>query len=517
MAIELRSGLIALTLALAPVAASAQGRPLSAIDWLSDTVARPPAPAAIRPEPPVKPLGELDRITTSTLSARNLDAIGVLPVTMTELDRRLWAGSMLPRLQELLAAEGPEPPPALRDLLQRLMLAELDPPIDADGGGAFLLLRIDRLLQGGALEAAHSLVEAARPLTPDLFRRSFDIALLMATEDAACAEQRANPRIAPTVSARIFCLARGGDWKAAELTLNTSRALGRITPEEDMLLSRFLEPEADEDAEPLPVPERLTPLTLRIYEAIGEPISATSLPLAFAHGDLTPASGWKARLEAAERLARAGAIAPSQLFSIYGERRPAASGGIWDRVAAIQDLERAMARRDAEGVGRNLLKAWEEMSAAELEIPFAETHAAALAGFDLAPEPARLAARLGLLGRDFITYAESYAPDEPRDQFLRGIALGRITTPVPAEGVAYAVAPVFGEGRQPPELSRAMQMLFDADRKGEAALLAIDKVTFGLQGDLRAVTEGMTVLRRLGLETTARQTALQLLLLERRG
>ena len=83
------------------------------------------------------------------------------------------------------------------------------------------------------------------------------------------------------------------------------------------------------------------------------------------------------------------------------------------------------------------------------------------------------------------------------------------------EIVALRDEPAIALGR-----SRAIMppaAFLQATKEGEAALLAIDKVMSGVQGDLRGVTEGLTVLRHLGLETTARRTALQLMLLERRG
>ena len=43
------------------------------------------------------------------------------------------------------------------------------------------------------------------------------------------------------------------------------------------------------------------------------------------------------------------------------------------------------------------------------------------------------------------------------------------------------------------------------------------RIENGLRGELVKVTEGLSVLRKLGLEDIARRTALQLMLLERRG
>ena len=50
---------------------------------------------------------------------------------------------------------------------------------------------------------------------------------------------------------------------------------------------------------------------------------------------------------------------------------------------------------------------------------------------------------------------------------------------------------------------------------GEAILTAIVTLDSGAGGDQALVTDGLAVLREVGLEATARQAALQLLLMER--
>ncbi len=102
-----------------------------------------------------------------------------------------------------------------------------------------------------------------------------------------------SPGLAPTFPARIFCLARSGDWNAAALTLRTGQALGYITEAEEALLSRFLDPDLYEGEPPLPTPAPVTPLAWRMFEAIGEPLSTATLPMAFAHAELRPQAGWK--------------------------------------------------------------------------------------------------------------------------------------------------------------------------------------------------------------------------------
>jgi hypothetical protein len=254
------------------------------------------------------------------LGAVSPDAAGLLPVSVTGLPKDLWGPTAAADLGRLIRAERADMVPALQALLQRVLLAELEPPFDSDRRGVLFLARIDKLLDYGALDQAAALIERAGPTaSPEIFRRAFDVALLLGTEDAACRTLHATPSLSPTYPARIFCLARNGDWETAALTLGTARALGFVTEAEDALLSRFLDPVLFE-GEPLPpLGPRMTPLTFRILEAIGEAQPTGPLPRAFAQSDLRSTAGWKAQIEAAERLVRTGAIDAEQLAALYRE------------------------------------------------------------------------------------------------------------------------------------------------------------------------------------------------------
>ena len=62
-----------------------------------------------------------------------------------------------------------------------------------------------------------------------------------------------------------------------------------------------------------------------------------------------------------------------------------------------------------------------------------------------------------------------------------------------------------------------LDALIAGHRLGEAMLRAIARISDGASGDLRGVTEGLAALRKAGLESAARQTALQLMLIARAG
>ena len=493
--------------------------PLSAIDWLSDSVTMPaPSGSAVAPlprtdEPAVTDSAAIDTISVAPLGRPLPDAVGILPVSVTGLAADLWGPADAPEIARQIRATDTDLPPALLDLLYTLLLAEVNPPEGADAGSGHdvFLARVDKLLELGALDQADALLARAGPENPDIFRRWFDVSLLLGTENEMCAVLRKTPELSPTFTARVFCLARTGDWKAAVLTLGTGRALGFISPEEDALLARFLDPDLFEGEPPLPVPARPSPLEFRLFEAIGQPIQTAALPLAFAQSDLRANIGWKARIIAGERLARSGAVTANQLLGLYTERRAAASGGVWDRVAAVQALDHAYKARDAAAIAAALPDFWRQIKAVEVEVPMSNIFGPALGSFALEGAAAVLGLKLALLS----------------DQF----AQARTAQPVPELGLALAVArgQVAGfAARTPPEAAviagfeatgvpERARVLVEQGRIGEAILRAIALFQNGASGNLAELSDALALLRALGLEQPARRAALEFLLLERRG
>ncbi|MCY1125339.1 hypothetical protein OU426_00590 [Frigidibacter sp. RF13] len=499
--------------------------PLSAIDWLSQSVATPatlprgpiavPQPQAGSPAPTGLAPPPADTITVTPLNRQAPVALGLVSAARSGLPPSLWGTTPSSDLARHLRAERPDTLPAMRSLLYALLITELSPPADNDPQNALFLARIDRLLDLGALEPALAILELMAKPDPESFRRWFDASLLVGEEDRACRVMRATPEIAPTFPARIFCLARGGDWNAAALALRTGETLGTIDPGMAELLARFLDPELADGAEDLPLPDRPSPLVLRMMEAIGQPLPTVTLPVAFAQADLRSNSGWKARIEAGERLARVGAIPPNRLMGLYSEQRAAASGGVWERVKAVQALDQALAEGDMEATITALDAAWAQMTPLELEVPFAELFGVRLANAELKGEAGALAFRVALLSQAYEALANRREPADMAERFLIGVARGDTTGLTPPDQLGVAIQHAFSDPEPPlpPQLATLL-----ADKKlGEAILKAIDAVTQGASGDLRDVTGGLALLRKVGLEQAARQAALDLLLLERRG
>jgi hypothetical protein len=450
-------------------------------------------------------------VATSALGAPGKDGVGLLSPQITGLPVDLFARSRPERLLTLIADMRPSDLPALQDLALVLLLAESTPPPVTGGMEALLQARSDRLVAFGALDQAQALLELAGSNTPTLFGKWFEISLLTGNDDAACAALRDAPSLAPSLSARVFCLSRGDDWAGAFLTLETARAIGAIPPADAELLAYFLDPEAFEGT-PVPVVAQMDALRYRLLDGLGEPPATAALPLPFAASDLRENIGWKAQIEAAERLTRAQAISPERLRALYTERKPAASGGVWDRAGAVQALEAALEAVDPGAIANTLPAAWVAMSSAGLQVPFAELYGGQLAKLPLAPAASQLALKIQLLSQDFaMKPAPGVDPRLPRDIFALNVALGR---PLDARGLD-AVAQAIAVGLTEDELPEPFNDLFAQGRLGEALLRALALLQDGAQSDPGDIAATLALLRAAGLETTARRTALQLLLLER--
>jgi len=520
----------ALPLVAALAAAGGAAEPRSAIPWLSESiqaVAPPPAPA---PGPAPAPEGAPptdDAITVTPLPAVSRDAIGLLPPESTGFARRLWDGQPAEAVRdEILDAPGTGVP-ATQALFQRLLLAEADPPEGAGAETSVLVARLDRLLDIGALEQAEALVEAAGPDTPELFRRWFDIGLLLDRAAEPCAALRQNPALSPTLPARVFCLARGGDWSAAEITLTLGEQLGQIDGDEQALLARFLDPELFEEAEEPPLPDPLTPLDFLMREAVGLPRPPGPLPNAFLVQDMTERTPMRMRVEAAERLALSGAIDDGPLFAAYRSGQPAASGGVWDRAQAVQALDAALdtgpdggpdsgpnGGPDGAGdIAPRLAAADAALSGRGLRVALARAYADRLAALDAAAWPeadrARLAELLLLAGRP--DAAAAVPATGPRVATALALTTAR-PSPDPASELARFALAGLTANAAADDRERRLAGLVAAGRQGEALLDALSLVAAGPAVDPQGLRAALLTLRLAGQEAAARTIAVETLL-----
>ena len=299
-------------------------------------------------------------------------------------------------------------------------------------------------------------------------------------------------------------MARQGDWDAAALNLETSVSLDMITPNEDALLRRYLDQSNAAEDGPLTLPNRITPLTFRLYEAIGEPAPTDVLPRAFSYADLADTHGWKTRMRATERLVADGVLAPEELFRLYREHAPSASGGIYDRAGLVQDFVAALDGRDRAALAEVLPRTWSQMVDADLGTAFADVYGPRLVAQNLDGTAGQLAHRIGLLA--------GYGAKRGGG-FLDALALGTPTLAAASDARAGLIQQGYGAEALPADLD---QMLRDG-RSAEAAITALGLFAAGAEGDAEDLVNAIRLLRALGLESLAREASLELMILDPRG
>lgn len=498
-----------LALGLGGAAFAEAPSPLSAIGWLSDSVADAPGEQVVEDAVPTASVPGAIRVLP--LDAPVPDEAGLLDATALDVPRDLWgrssAGDLADALERL--TPGSEAPPAINRFLSQLLQARLDPPIDAAATDRFFFARIDRLLGWGFLVAAAGVMTQAGLDDASTFRRRFDIALLTGGETEACRDIEGNPDLSPTYPARIFCLARLGQFDVAALTLGNAETLGILSEAEDSLLLHFLDPELFE-GEPIPrAPSLPTPLQFRLYEAVGERISTEGLPVPFAFADMSDTVGWKARLSAAERLTAAEAIPFERLLEVYRERGPSASGGVWERVRALQALANAVDRGDEAAIASRLPDAWDAAGQAGYAPAFAAWVLPALEALPDASTVSRIAFEIALLTED-ADGAARFAGPSREDRFLLSLATGQVGSAPAGDALGRAVL----RGLSAVNAGSAYEALIADNRRGEALFRALDQLADGATGNPDTTAQSLAALRRIGLADLARQIAVELVLRE---
>lgn len=488
--------------------------PLGAIDWLRD-----PAPISVaRPlETPLQPPPETDvegavvpQVEVMPLDGARPDAAGLLPGSTTGLPPDLWAGSNTDTLASLFSRLPPDPLPAIQALYYTLLLAEAEPPADTAADARFLRARLGALRRMGAVEPALALVQQAGPYDDGLFDHWFDLALLTGTEEEACAALTQDPDLSDRYDARIYCGARAGDWRTAALTYETATALGVLDAPSARLLAHFLDPETiDADMSLAPTSD-MTPLLYRLYEAAGTPLPTRNLAREYAVADMRGLTGLKAEIEAVERLTRTGAVPANRLLGLYTDQSPAASGGVWDRVAGVQDLEQGIVDEDGAAVSQLLPELWRDMKREGLAVAFATLFAEPLSKMELTGRGRDAAFEVTLLSQDYETLAPKFAGDAARDGFLVGLAQGAPDAALANEAPEIAIAEAFAATAAHSDHAD----LLEAGRLGQAILTAALQLDTAGPNQTSDIVAGLATLRAVGLEDTARRAALEILLLK---
>ena len=275
-------------------------------------------------------------------------------------------------------------------------------------------------------------------------------------------------------------------------------------------MAQFLDPEVIESSTALAPPETPTPLVFRLYEAIGSPLPTRTLPRAFAMADLRGTTGWKSEIEAAERLAQSGALPATRLLGLYTDRRPAASGGVWDRVHAIQAFDNALFSRNPAEIAATLPAAWQAAKDEALAVPFAQLFADALMEIDLPENSRDDAYHIALLSPEYERAARHFRQENDlENDVLASVALGSVNADASTDAWTKGIL----EGLVTTGPAERHTKLLEDGKLGEAILTAAIELGQVSYVDPRGASQALQTLRAVGLEDTARRAALQMMIL----
>ena len=475
--------------------------PLSAIDWLSKENSKFKSSISEVKNIDVKKTND---IQVSTLNSNEYQSIGLLPIYVTGIPSTIWRNSSFDDLEYSFKTLPTFSYSPIQELMYSLLLAEARPPLNEPSRYAFLEIRLEKLLDYGAVDPAIALIERASPVPEKMISLLFDISLLSSNNLPICEPVLQNTKNRDLQAELIYCYARKGDWLTAHLILKTEEVLGELSPQEVSLLDRYLEVDFNVDLHALlPPPETITPLEYRLYEAIGEPISAEYLPIQYSQSDLSGDNGWRAQVIAAERLSSTGAIPENQILGIYTSRSSGVSGGIWERVKVVNDLDTALVAR--ENFEQYFQDAWKVFKQANQLTLFAKLFGLRVFDENISPKSKEIAANLLLLTNNFAITDSYWDPSDIRF----GLTTGDFSKVNVSDETEKIILQIFTE----PSMPFLFEQKLNQGKLGEVILNALLQFEMGIEGNLKDLSESLSTLNLIGLESTARRAALTHLVL----
>lgn len=510
--------LVALTLLIfAPNLAPAQD-PLSAIDWLSESLKTPPQSFEFRIDPaplidPISPEIE-ESIATGTTSP---DAIGILSPEITGFSPVFWGNLPAATVVEALHSFPDQAVPEAKNLFLQILLAQTNPTFDTSGQGEILKARIIRLFEMGALDEAEALLALAHPMPANLFDSAFEVAIMTNRTTQICNALKAAPALSSDLSTRVYCLARGGDWNAAAITLSLGGSIGAIDPAREEMLVRYLDPELF-DGEPDPeIPDPLNTMDFVLREAVFLPRPNGLLPLPYLYRDTGVRAPLRARIETSERLVKAQVMPSNLLFAAYRTGKAAASGGVWGRKSAVQALDVALEKGGSAQISTAAITASTALGEVGLLIALAEEYGETLAALPYAPEydPAvnQILTLIHLAGISASTWETHASPDAHQTLAQLLVSRAPLTLDPASDALVQAITRAFTD--IPPDTASARRLfeILDNGNQGEAILAALTLISAGAESDPESIRTALYILSSAGQSAAARRIAVQILLL----
>ena len=449
-------------------------------------------------------------ITQENLTDLSVDSVGLIPSGVSGFPNDLWRGVSSEEIAQSLRRIKTNLVPSALELFYVLLLAEANPPLNSDGLGTLFLARIDKLMEFGALDHANGLMSRAGGSVKHYFSRRFNLALLTGNERVVCNEALHDPRVKSNFSQRIYCLVRIGDWKNANLIYEVSKTLGELTPLEEKIISIYLYPELTFSISGIEF-EDLTPLHFRMLIDSGYSYSFFNINNTLGYYHKNSNSSWSSRIRVHESLIKSKALPFETLLVTYSEKKPPASGGVWDRVGAIQKLEEAIEFDRKDDITLLFQIAFERMKEVGLAVEFANYFVprvySNLVEFGKIPQKFFLPVILSNLSEG---QKKFLVPTNRDESFYIDLKFGYYENAIPNSALQESIL----SGLKWDNSDQKVGFFSDSMSTGIKILEAIYFLQDANQTSPKLIREALETLCLHGFEEEAREVALQILLIE---
>ena len=310
--------------------------PISAIEWLSQPSLAPIAKEKVT-APEDNPEKIPAKIIISNLKTNNDKKYGLIPQEISGIPENFWTEIDSDTLHQLLMNQPRSNLPSADDLLIRALLAT------TAGDTNVLLVRVETLVDRGAVQAAYSLIKQAQIENIQSFELFAKTALLTNNVEEMCVRLNGARHLSNNEALRVYCQLHSGSRTIARINFSALKALGEFGPITPTLLAASLNKENKKN---FTLPEvnlpTMTPLDFHLWNNIGQTVPTKNLPISFATLGLKKSSTWLEKIQATERLSITGSLPADILLQTYNSGEVATSGGDWDRVLAVQALNRVL-------------------------------------------------------------------------------------------------------------------------------------------------------------------------------
>ena len=191
------------SLLMAPPLWAQTDAPISAIDWLSQPGLAPLTEAPLVVGDPERG-AELAAIDVVELDAPVEKTYGLIPSKISGVPENFWTDLDPRMLRQILKTAPMSGLPAANDLMLRALLAE------TLGDETILNIRVQTLIERGAMHAAYSLLGQAQIQSQESFGLFAETALLTGNVERMCRQLNLSRHLTNNEALKVYCQARVG-------------------------------------------------------------------------------------------------------------------------------------------------------------------------------------------------------------------------------------------------------------------------------------------------------------------